>query len=208
MLMTLSSEGMILRDASRQYALGYKTVYLGYQAQRGLPLNAVAEPIIEGLVESTGETVHLVTLNGLERVIIAMTESPQPVRVSTPVGTKFPLYYGGTGLCLFAWLDTKTQDQILRGNLSAKTASTELRPDEIRRTAALIKERGYHVAVGDFADSAFSIAAPIFSADGQVTASICVTGPVSRLTSESEARTIQLVTEAGKAISAGLGYRK
>ncbi len=104
MLVTLEAEGMVFRDQHRRYSLGSRAMYLGYQAQRSLPINELAQPVIDQLVDATSETVHLVLRSGSERVIVAMKESPQAVRVSTPIGTKFPMYYGGTGLCILAFL--------------------------------------------------------------------------------------------------------
>jgi IclR family KDG regulon transcriptional repressor len=205
MLATLEAEGLVYRDQYRQYSLGSRTMYLGYQAQRSLPLNEIAEPVMSRLVEETTETVHLVLRDRLERVIVAMKESPQPVRVSTPIGTKFPMYYGGTGLCMFAYLTREEQDEILSGELVPKTRGTVRDADRIREIAGEIRERGYHVALGDFADSAFSIAAPVFGTDGVVIGSICVVGPESRLDRTVQARIVELVVKAGAVLSAALG---
>lgn len=206
MLVTLGDEGMVTRDANRLYSLGYKTVYLGYQAQRGLPLAQVAAETMARLVENSGETVHLAVLDGIERVIVAMQESPQMIRVSTPVGTRFPLYFGGTGLCMFAWLDRKLQERIVAGDLVPRTEATELDPQRILDLADTIRLQGFHAAVGDFAEGAFSVAAPIFTADGDITAAIAVTGPTARLDDAGKRRFAELVVAAGREISANLGY--
>jgi len=206
MLVTLESEGMVFRDQHRRYSLGSRAMYLGYQAQRSLPVNEVAQPVMEQLVEATAETVHLVLRAGLERVIVAMKESPQAVRVSTPIGTKFPMYYGGTGLCILAFLPPEVQEEILRQDIRPKTPDTERDPEKIRALVREIKARGYHVAVGDFANSAFSVAAPIFGTDGEPIGSICVVGPESRLTPETRQRIVGQVVEAGREISRGMGY--
>lgn len=207
MLATLESEGMVVRDHNRQYALGYKCMYLGFRAQRSLPLNEVAEPMIRRLVQVTSESVHLVIRDGLERVIVAMRESPHPVRVSTPIGAKFPLHYGGTGLCIFAFLEPATQEIILAQQLPQKTPKTLTEADQIRQLAQEIRQRGYHVARGDFADSAFSVAAPIFAAGGSILGSICVAGPESRLGPGEEKLCIDEVVWTAAQISTRLGYR-
>jgi len=206
MLATLESEGMVFRDQHRRYSLGSRAMYLGYQAQRSLPINEIAQPVIERLVEETSETVHLVLRSGLERVIVAMKESPQAVRVSTPIGTKFPMYYGGTGLCIFAYLTQEEQDEVLRQKLEQKTPATETNPQRILELGREIKAHGYHVAVADFANSAFSIAAPVFGIDGEIIGAICVVGPESRLTTEVRDRIISQVTRAAKDVSASTGH--
>ncbi len=206
MLATLEGEGMVYRDRHRRYSLGSRAMYLGYQAQRGLPINEVAQPAIERLVDATAETVHLVLRVGLERVIVATKESPQPVRVASLIGTKFPLYYGGTGLCIFAHLPSELQDDVLAQELAPKTPLMERDRGKIRELAQLVKERGYHVAIGDFAKDAFSVAAPVFGTDGDVIGAICVVGPDSRLTPEVQERAVQAVKAAARDISAALGY--
>lgn len=206
MLATLEGEGMVYRDQHRRYSLGSRAMYLGYQAQRGLPLNEIAAPIMDRLVEASQETVHVVLRSGLERVIVAMKESPQAVRVSTPIGTKFPLYYGGTGLCIFAYLTNEEQEEILAHELRPKTPDTERDPRIIRQLAHAIRERGYHVAVRDFANSAFSVAAPFFGTNNEIVGAICVVGPDSRLTPANRAAIVEQVMSAGNEISAALGY--
>lgn len=206
MLATLEGEGMVFRDERRRYSLGSRAMYLGYQAQRSLPLNEIAEPIVDRLVEATAETVHVVLRSGLERVIVAMKESPQAVRVSTPIGTKFPMYFGGTGLCILAYLTHDEQEEVLAQELRPRTPDTELDPRKLRELANVIRERGYHVAVGDFANSAFSVAAPFFGTNGEILGSVCVVGPESRLTPETRASLVAQVVEAGNEISAALGY--
>lgn len=207
LLATLEAEDMVIRDEHRRYSLGPRAMYMGYQAQRSLPVNELAQPIMDRLAEETKESVHLVLRAGLERVIVALKESPQMVRVSTPIGTKFPLYYGGTGLCMFAYLTSEEQNKVLSQTLVPKTPETELDPTRILDTATAIRNRGFHVAVRDFAESAFSIAAPIFGTDGVIFGSICVVGPESRLTAESEASMARLVVEAGARLSASMGHR-
>lgn len=206
MLATLEAEEMILRDEHRRYSLGSRAMYLGYQAQRGLPISELAQPVMSRLAELTKETIHVVVRVGLERVVVGLKESVQPVRVATPIGAKFPMYYGGTGLCMFAYLKPEDQRLILSQGVNPKTPDTEIDPVKIMAIAATIKKQGYHVAVRDFADSAYSIAAPVFGADGVIVASICVVGPESRLSPETQARIVELVVEAGASLSAALGH--
>lgn len=207
MLATLESEGLVLRDRDRRYALGSRTMYLGYQAQRAMPINEVAAPRMQALVEATQETVHLAVRNRFERVIVAMVESPQPVRVSTPVGTKFPLHYGGTGLAILAFLSKAEQEEILSGPLSKKTPTTVADPVKIRELLTVIARQGYHVAVGDFAHAAFSIAAPIFGPDSAAVGAICAVGPEVRLEEAIDRDVPDMVVRVATDISRGLGWQ-
>lgn len=205
MLATLEAEEMVFRDEHRRYSLGSRAMYLGYHAQRGLPISDIAQPVMSRLADQTKETVHVVVRVGLERVVVGLKESVQPVRVATPIGSKFPMYYGGTGLCMFAYLSPEEQSQILRQGITPQTPETVVDPEKILSIARTIKENGYHVAVRDFIDGAYSVAAPVFGANGEIAASICVVGPESRLTPEIRARTIELVVEAGSTLSAAMG---
>lgn len=207
MLTTLEEAGLVQRNEARQYSLGYACLYLGFRAQHTLLINEVAAPVLEDLTHKTGESAHLVVRDGLGRVIVALRESAQPVRVATPVGAKFPLHYGGTGLCILAYLQAAEQQTILSQQLPKKTTATVIEPKQIRKVLDRIREDGYHVAKGDFAEGAFSVAAPVFAADGLIFGSICVAGPQTRLKAELEPFLIEQVCSAGQLISLRLGYR-
>lgn len=206
MLVTLESEGMVARDRFRRYALGSRTMHLGYQAQRAMPLAEAARPTLRDLAESTRETVHLAVRDRYERVIVATVDSPHAVRVATPVGSKYPLHYGGTGLCILAHLTESEREHVLAGPLVRKTSGTEIDADRIRVTLRAIRARGYHVAVGDFAEGAFSIAAPVFATDGAVVGAVCAVGPELRLDDALAAAVPDQVRAAAARISLAMGF--
>jgi IclR family KDG regulon transcriptional repressor len=206
-LYTLESLGYVTRTTARGYLLAHKCLVLGNAAARQHTLVPVAGGTLDRLAAETGEGVHLVVRDGLDRVIVAMRESRHPVRVSTPVGSRHALYFGGTGLCILAFSPPAIIDQVLSGVIEARTKRAVTDPRELRAVLARIRENGVHTALGDFADSAFSVAAPVYASDGSVNAAICIAGPEVRFDEETNQRYRGLVVQAGREVSGQLGYQ-
>jgi IclR family KDG regulon transcriptional repressor len=78
----------------------------------------------------------------------------------------------------------------------------------LRETLQRIREAGYHVAVNDLDEGAFSIAAPIRDAHGKVIAGISVAGAMARFNENTRAQYLEAVQEAAATISAKLSLTR
>lgn len=201
LLHTLHESGYVARGANKTYHLHSHSVAVGYSAQRNHPMVVVSRDVLDDLLRHTGENCHLVVRTKLTRVIVDMRYAHDRVRSIALLGNIDPLYYGGTGLTILAHSPEELIEAVLGGNLSAPTSQTVVDPDEIRATLAKIRERGYHLAREDFAHRAFSVAAPIYDAEGECNAAICVFGQLSRLTPENESRLIEMTQLAAGEIT-------
>jgi IclR family KDG regulon transcriptional repressor len=206
LLHTLERSGYVEKSETKTYRLGTYCLTLGYAAHRNHPLIAQSRDVLDNLVEQSGESSHLVIRHGLTRVIADMRDSPQRVRASAPLGQVDPLYCGGTGLAILAFSPPELVDAVLSRPLEPLTSKTITDPGKVRAVLAEVRQNGYHVAREDFKVGAFSIAAPVFEGKGTCNASICIAGPMSRLTDASFSRYIETVIEAASEISQRLGY--
>lgn len=71
-----------------RYGLGLRLAELAHVALDTLEVRAKARPILEELMESTRETVHLMMLDGQTGLYVDRVESPQRVRVASSVGQR------------------------------------------------------------------------------------------------------------------------
>ena len=96
----LEMHGLLRRDGAGRFVLGSWLVPLGRAAAAGLPLRDVARPILEALVEETGESAQLYVVQGSNRLCVESVESPNGLRTIVAVGQLLPLDRGSAGKAL------------------------------------------------------------------------------------------------------------
>lgn len=86
-----------------KYSLSFKLCKIANQILSQNDMIDIARPYIRQLAESSGETVHLVQIDGLCAVYIDKVESPcNVVRLVSMVGKSIPLYCSGVGKAMLA----------------------------------------------------------------------------------------------------------
>ena len=99
-------------DTSK-YSLTFKICSLSNQVLSHNSLIDIARPYIQDLAEQTGETVHLVQMEGVNAVYIDKVEAPHnSVRMVSMVGKTIPLYCSGVGKAILADMDNDQIRQI------------------------------------------------------------------------------------------------
>ncbi len=108
-------------------------------------------------------------------------DSPNPVRYTVPTGTTRPLYVSAGGLMLLAFQDPAFIDTYLRSvSLDPLTPRTITDVGKLRQRLQTIRRDGFAVSLGETVPGAAGVAAPIFNADGSVTAGLLIAAPIER----------------------------
>ena len=204
-LKTLETSGYVIQEASQTFFLHQKAYLLGQQAKRQWDLARVARAELDALAEATKENVHLVVRDGLSSVVVDLRQSPHPIRMYAEIGRRGPLHAGGTPKVLLAFAPPDVLASVLKEGLQPFTGETTTSSEALLESLERIRLEGYHVAVSDLDEGAFSIAAPIRNLKGEVIAAVSVAGPEMRLNEAIQARYIALVTQTAERISIGLG---
>lgn len=206
LLHTLERRGFVHKDPeTRNYYLGHSCLYVGERARKQSSLVAVADSVMSRLARETEENVNLVVRENSRSVVIAMKESPQPLRLYAEVGREGPLHAGGSSMVLLAYAPQEVADEVLSRELERFTPNTETRPEHVRRRLEEIRKAGFHVAFEDLDKGAFSIAAPVRDHRNEVIAAVSIAGPLSRLNPAIQEAHVERVVHAAKEISRGLG---
>lgn len=206
LLHTLEQRGYVLKDPdTRTFRLGYRALFLGDHAREQASLPDTAGPIMDGLSEATGENVHLIVRERTRSVCIALRQSQAYLRLYAEVGRHGPLHAGGGSVLLLAYAPDEVRDAVLDGELTGYTRRTITDPARLREELARVRRQGYHVALEDLDEGAFSIAAPIRDHRGDVIAAISVAGPVARLDDATRERHLRLARTAADDVSRRLG---
>ena len=155
-----------------RYLLGPKLIALGKAAQHQLNILSHAQPIMEDLVRQSKATVILRVLEHDQLVAIAIVESPEVLRVSYPVGTRNPFYYGSSGQLLSAYLpEAVLQQWLSRERLKKLEGRNPLRREAFIKKLKTVRRRGYAFS-NESITGVRSLAVPVLGPEGQVLAAL------------------------------------
>jgi IclR family acetate operon transcriptional repressor len=206
-LRTLEARGFLSADRERgRYALGVANLRLGMAFLEQLDLREKALPVLRGLGEETGETVHLGVLDGSDVVYIEKVESRHAVRMFSQIGRTMPAYSTGVGKAILAFLPRDELDRALPERLQASTAATITSRPELLAHLAAVRGRGYSTDDVENEDGIRCAGAPVFDHTGAVCAGVSVAGPASRIGPDRFPELGALVQAAALAISRRIGF--
>ena len=206
LLATLIKRGFAAKVPGRRlYALGARILYLGHAClQVDLPRRA--QPFIERVSRSTGETVHLAALQGDTVVTLLMREARHAVRVDTgTVGTSDAAHATATGKAMLAWLPEDEIRRILAGGMKRFTESTITEFPALVEELRLVRRKGFAIDREEFQPGVVCVGAAVRDQAGAVVGAISASAPSMRADEEHVALMRDEVVAATRALSAELG---
>lgn len=207
LLNTLRRGDLLQQDPqTKKYSIGIGLFRLSALAQRQNTLTFIAQPFLEELSRSCGETSNLVVLQGQETVYVAQSESNNMVKMFTQLGARVPWYCTGGGKVILAFLPQETQQSTLQeAKLLRFTENTLTRRSDLVRELAEIRACGYGFDRGEREEGVICIAVPVFNASGEPVAAMSVSGPGYRLTHKGIDSMVEKVRCSAAALSERLG---
>lgn len=209
-LRTLAARGHLDFDESNgRYRIGLRLWEAGQAFLRGLDLAAVARPHLERARDLIDETVQLAVLDGFENVYVAKVESSHPLRLQSEVGSRLPAYATGLGKVLLAGLPpVEFERRLATVELVPFTEATITDPDVLRRRLVEIRARGYGLDEGEYTVGVFCVAVPVLGANGETVAAVSSSVPTVRRSAGTEARMVDVLTDAARRVSGEMGYSR
>ena len=209
-LITLEDEGFIIKNQSTQkYHLGLKLFELGHIVQNQMEIRSISLPVMKIFAEKTQESVDLNVISEGKRVSIEKIESSQDIRKIIQIGKILPLYCGGSGKALLAFLPDKEIGMfVMQEKLVKLGPNTITDPKKLKEHLNQIRKNGYAISFEERVLGSVSIGAPIFDHSGKVVASLSVSGPISRFDKKKISLFVSLIKEATEKISSLLGCQK
>jgi len=207
LLLTLERHGLLYYDANTShYSVSMRTDWLP-GAARAATLQRICGQHLDALHKETAESVILAVLDGGQGVHIDVRRSSHFISAFNPVGFRITPYAGGAiGKVLMAWLPEDHVRLLLPavGEWKPKTSAAIHNTRELLHHLARVRERGYATNEGETDTEAWTVAAPVFDAQGYVAAALLVPIPQSRATRETRTRLINLVQKRARAMSLAL----
>lgn len=170
----------------------------------------VARPHLERLHHVTEQTVFLCIRNEMNAVCIDRIDGLHVATLALRLGGSLPLHVGGGPNVLLAFGDSELWEAY---RVYAKqqppqsfTDATVSDVDAVMAHLTKVRDQGYAISDGDVTPGVAAIGAPVFNRNGELAASVSVSGLRDSILTE-DGRVIDLVTATGRSISRSLGYR-
>jgi IclR family KDG regulon transcriptional repressor len=209
LLATLQLRGYIEQNKTTgNYRLGIKTFELGQIFRQRMGLLKQAHSVLEELESKCNESVYLAIIQDGMVVYVDLVETTHSVRIVPKLGLRVPAHCTAVGKMQLAY---ESQDEIERMlekvGLSHFTSNTITDKQELMEHLKLIGHQGYAIDNEELEEEVKCVAAPVKDYTGQVVASICVSGPIQRMSDKRiQDELINLVKNAALEISNRLGY--
>jgi DNA-binding IclR family transcriptional regulator len=148
--------------------------------------------------------VHLATRDGLAAIYLERLSGRDAVPIVSDVGSRLPLHATGVGLVLLAAAPPEVLDAVLAGERRKFLPNTLTTEAELRGRLAEIRATGLSTGVEELTPGAFSVAAPIRDATGEVVAAVSIVAHAARRDEPQFALGVRM---AARGISEALGAR-
>jgi len=205
---TLTAEGYVHRLDSGKYGLGHAIAHLHGAYLSNISPHTHLHDALNKLAEVTRETAYLCVWHNGHALLEAIVEGSQAVRVGgLYVGFIGNTHLRASGKALLAYLDEQELDAYLTtADFTPLTAKSVCDPEELIEQLQEVVKRGYAVDRGEFTDDVNCVAAPVFSAEGKVVATLSISAPEQRFV-RKEDQLVSAVVQAASNASRMLGYK-
>lgn len=206
-LYTLGEHGYVNKE-NQAYELGTKLLDLGGAKMRHTDLVTTAEPYLDRLRDSFGETVNLGVREGGSIRYVAVRESHERFRLAERVGGRDHLHCTALGKAHLAFLPSEEVRHLLReGGMPRLTGKTITSVTALQKDLEAIRQRGYSIDDEESMLGAFCVGAPILNAAGRPVAAISISGPTVRFNSAHLTEASIALMESAEEIRRKLGLR-
>ena len=175
LLAVLIEHGYVTHYAEeRTYGIGAAVHELGAGYQRQDPLQRLARPLVEQLVDATTHNAHLAVLSGRDVLYVIEERAAGRPSLVTDVGVRLPATVTASGLAMLAALPRR-QVTALYPSASVMVADGPATPSALRRELVAVRARGYAVEEGSVSPDMSSVAAAVLDRNGHPSAAVAIT---------------------------------
>ena len=179
-LLTLVKLGYVNLSQGR-FSLRPRVLELGYAYLSSLTLPEVALPHMEQLVAKVNESCSISVLDDIDVVYVARVPTRRIMSITLAVGTRLPAFVTSMGRVLLAGLpDEELEERLARIEVTPLTSRTVTDTDELRTILAGVRRQGYAATDQELEEGLRSLAVPLRSSSGAVTAALNVSVHASR----------------------------
>jgi len=200
--------GYATRDpASSRYSATLKL----WEISQGLighsdDLQVIAQPVLAGLSEATGESSALGVFDDGYSVYVSKADGNRAIRAVATVGARLPASATGFGKAMLAWRPELLPQALLRVHRFTPHTLTSRR--DIEHDLEQARARGYVITREELHEGVCALGAPIFDRSGTAVAGLALWGSRDAILGKRQAELARALTAAADRISAQLGHVK
>jgi DNA-binding IclR family transcriptional regulator len=210
LLRVLCDRGFAVQNDVGKYVPGPQMRVLVGDGVDHATLEEIGRPLLAQLRDQTTETVFLSVREGLQLTYLVVMMSSHSVQMYGEPGQLIPLHATSQGKVILAFLPPGVGERIIdQIELPRYTPATITSAAKLHDAMRDIRRDGYALNLEERELGVRSVAAPVLDAAGDVVASVCVGGPIFRVTeAELRGRFAELTIATAEAISAALAQRE
>jgi DNA-binding IclR family transcriptional regulator len=195
---------------SGRYMPGLEYYRIAAHLAADMPINRIAEPILRGIRDKTGETVMLTLLarNELARFVSLVVFPSHPMRYQIEQNMLQSLAWGAAGRVLLAHLTEEEIDEVIRREQAMPNDSQPGIEPGLHGALADIRRDGYSATYAQLVPESHGIAIPFFDADGDVRGSVSLAIPHFRFVSHKQDELIAVLRDAVDTLTHQLGWSR
>lgn len=208
LLKTLQEHHYINQNTENgKYSLGMKLLERGSCVIHSLDIRLLAKKYLLDLSLKTGQTTHLVILDGKEGVYVDKVDGHQSVIRYSRIGRRIPLHCSAVGKALIAFKEQEEIKKILSGYIyNAQTEYTITNEADFFLELEKVSHRGYAIDNQENEPGVRCIAVPIRNHQNDIIAAISISTLTSRVDDAKLEEFAVLLKQAASELSEQMGY--
>jgi DNA-binding IclR family transcriptional regulator len=208
LLKTLQMHGYIDQNLENgKYKLGLKLIERGNFVIHGLDVRTITKKHLLDLSHKTGQTAHLVILDGKEGVYIDKVEGSSGVVMYSRIGRRVPIHSSAVGKILVAYKSNEEICDLLKGyEYVIHTPNTIANEQDFLKELANVRSVGYAMDNQENEPGVRCVAVPIRNHMQQVSAAVSMSTPLSGISDDKFDEVLTLLRQAADEISGKMGY--
>lgn len=204
LLAVLIEHGYVVHyTEERTYGIGAAVHELGAGYKRQDPLQRLARPLVEQLVDGTTHNAHLAVLSGRDVLYVIEERAAGRPSLVTDVGVRLPATVTASGLAMLAALPRR-QVTALYPSASVMVADGPATPSALRRELVAVRARGYAVEEGSVSPGLSSVASAVLDRDGHPVAAVAITYRSAEIDEPGRARLVEAARHTASRIGSRL----
>ncbi|OLN22049.1 hypothetical protein BTO30_11555 [Domibacillus antri] len=208
LLSSLAAEGFVVKDhQTHLYSPGSSILALTNIVNSQIHILNEATPVLNMLVESTGENAHLAILEGLDIIYLQTIDGTYPSDDFIHIGRRHPAFCTSSGQAILAFEPEAAGESAK--HLTSYTKKTITSIDQFNKRLLQIRQNGYTFCEQEFREQITGIGATVFNKKKKAIASINITADPKRAASPIlQKRYITAVQEAARQMTDIVTFRQ
>lgn len=203
----MEEQGYLESDGDTgKYQLGNGFYRIGAKMAGRYQITERAHTHLCWLSQQSGEMADIQVPTGDKLMVVDVVYPSSDYYFHIGIGTKLLYHCNAMGKCILAYMDKEEINAIIPAQLPIQTQKGLRTRAELIKHLETVRETGLGYDKEEYVTGIYCIAAPVFDVHARVVASTGITGLVSRIDNHNRHEFEKLVREAGRRISASLGY--